>query len=209
MRAIFLDRDGVICENRSDHVKKWQEFRFLPGAKASLVALSKLDLPIIVVTNQAAVNRGLLSANTLEDIHQQMVAEVAACGGRIDRVIFCPHRPDQSCECRKPKPGMLLQAAEEMKIDLTSSYMVGDAATDLIAGQQVGCRTFLVLTGRGIEQLLPALRSANNHFTVARNLMGVTTQIFKSQLGVIDEADWQKPVYTQHHHESLPVAGSI
>ena len=208
MRAIFLDRDGVICENRSDHVKKWQEFRFLPGAIASLVTLSKLGLPIVVVTNQAAINRGLVSTDVVEDIHQRMMDEVAACGGRIDRVFFCPHRPDQPCNCRKPEPGMLLQAAEEMKLDLAGSYMVGDAATDLLAGQRMGCRTFLVLTGRGIEQLLPALRSTSSHFTIARNLMGVTTQILKAELGV-DKEDRRKPDYAERQHEPLSVAGSL
>jgi D-glycero-D-manno-heptose 1,7-bisphosphate phosphatase len=210
MRAIFLDRDGVICENRFDHVKKWQEFRFLPGAIASLVTLSKLNLPIIVVTNQAAINRGMVSAETVEDIHQRMIAEITAAGGRIDRVIYCPHRPDEGCNCRKPEPGMLLQAAEEMNIDLAGSYMVGDAATDLLAGQKVGCRPFLVLTGRGIEQLLPAIRLTNGkgHFTIARNLMGVTTQILKAELGVTKEAAQDKP-FAEHSPEPLPVAGTF
>ena len=93
MRAIFLDRDGVICENRSDYVKSWREFEFLPGVKDSIAALSRLGLPIVVVTNQAAIGRGLVSAEAVEAIHERMVAEIAAYGGRIDRVIYCPHRP--------------------------------------------------------------------------------------------------------------------
>ena len=113
MRAIFLDRDGVICENRSDHVKSWDEFRFLPGAKHSLADLSRLDLPIIVVTNQAIVGRKMVPASVVDDIHRRMVAEVEAYGGRIDRVVYCPHRPEDRCSCRKPKAGMLLQVAGE------------------------------------------------------------------------------------------------
>jgi D-glycero-D-manno-heptose 1,7-bisphosphate phosphatase len=179
MRAIFLDRDGVICENRSDHVKSWQEFQFLPGAKSSLVTLSKLGPPIVVVTNQAVINRGLASAKVIEDIHKRMIAEVEADGGRIDRVIYCPHRPDEGCCCRKPEPGMLLQAAQELGLDLTRSYMIGDAATDLLAGQQVGCQTFLVLTGRGSQQLKPALQSVRRQFMVTRNLMEATYQIIE------------------------------
>ena len=179
MRAIFLDRDGVVCENRSDHVKSWQEFQFLPGAKSSLVTLSKLDLPIVVVTNQAVINRGLASAKIIEDIHNRMVAEVEADGGRIDRVIYCPHRPDERCCCRKPEPGMLLQAAQELGLDLARSYMIGDAATDLVAGQQVGCQTFLVLTGRGSQQLKLALQSVRRQFMVTRNLMEAAYQIIK------------------------------
>ena len=182
MRAIFLDRDGVICKNRSDHVKSWQEFEFLPGAKKSLAALSQLNLPIIVVTNQAVVNRGLATASVVEDIHRRMVAEITAAGGRIDRVIYCSHRPEDNCECRKPKPGMLLQAAQEMNLDLAGSYFVGDAATDLIAARQVNCQAFLVLTGRGFQQLMPALQSVGREFTLTRNLMGAADHILASEL---------------------------
>ncbi len=189
MRAIFLDRDGVICQNRPDHVKHWDEFRFLPGAKNSLAALSRLGLPIIVVTNQAIIGRGIVPASVVEDIHERMIAEVAAYGGRIDRVIYCPHRPEDKCACRKPEVGMLLQLAREMNIDLSHSYMVGDAATDLVAGQRVGCRSFLVLTGRGMQQLLPALHLGQGCFTLVRNLMGATAQILKSELDINDTGD--------------------
>lgn len=187
MRAIFLDRDGVICENRSDHVKSWQEFQFLPEAKDALVTLSRLNLPIVVVTNQAIVNRGITPASVVEDIHRRMVAEITACGGRIDRVIYCPHRPEDNCHCRKPEPGMLLQVAREMKIDLARSYFVGDAATDMMAARRVNSRAFLVLTGRGLQQLVPALRSMSGQFTIARNLKGAAAHIRRAELRAIDE----------------------
>jgi D-glycero-D-manno-heptose 1,7-bisphosphate phosphatase len=185
-----LDRDGVICENRADHVKSWQEFQFLPGVIESLAALSRLDLPIIVVTNQAAIGRAVVSARVVEEIHEHMVAEVTAHGGRIDRVIYCPHRPEETCGCRKPAPGMLLQAAEEMGIDLSRSYLVGDAATDLLAAQQVGCQPFFVLTGRGLQQLGLALRSMNQPFTITRNLMEATDHILKAELQLTVETDY-------------------
>jgi D-glycero-D-manno-heptose 1,7-bisphosphate phosphatase len=188
MRAIFLDRDGVICENRSDHIKSWEEFRFLPGAKESVAALSRLGLPIIVVTNQAVVGRGIVPAEAVDVIHQRMLAELEAHGGYIDRVVYCQHRAQDRCACRKPEPGMLLQAADQMGLDLSQSYMVGDAATDLMAGQRVGCRLFLVLTGRGLQQLVPSFRSVD-HFTVTRNLMDATTRILKAELGVPDDMD--------------------
>lgn len=189
MRAIFLDRDGVICENRSEHVKNWNEFKFIPGVKRSLAALSRLDLPIIVVTNQAAVSRGMITVETLEDIHRRMVAEIAAFGGRIDRVIYCPHHPEEACDCRKPKPGMLLQAAAEMDLDLKQSYLIGDAASDIEAGQQVGCRTFLVLTGRGLEQSVSVLNAAGGHLvTIALNLRDAADYILKAELNITAEA---------------------
>jgi D-glycero-D-manno-heptose 1,7-bisphosphate phosphatase len=188
LRAIFLDRDGVICENRIDHVKSWQEFEFLPGAKESLASLSRLGFSIIVVTNQAAIGRGLMTTEALEDIHQRMVAEIAAHGGRIDRIIYCPHHPEDECDCRKPKPGMLLHAAAEMNLDLTSSYLIGDAATDIQAGQQVGCHNILVLTGRGKEQLLSALHSPGGPFlTISSTLAEATSYILKVELRVTDE----------------------
>lgn len=204
MRAIFLDRDGVICENRSDYVKNWNEFKFLADAKNSLAALSRLGLPIIVVTNQSAIGRGIICADVVEDIHHRMVTEVAAHGGRIDRVMYCPHSPDESCECRKPKPGLLLQAAQEMDLDLSQSYLVGDAASDVMAGNGVGCRTFLVLTGRGIQQLIPTLGAAGGKVTIARTLTEATTQILKAELAISDGADRWNRVYTQLYQQWLP-----
>ena len=181
MRAIFLDRDGVICQNRSDHVKSWDEYRFLPGVKSGLAALSQLGLPIVIVTNQAIVNRGIVTAGVVEDIHQRMVAEVTAAAGRIDRIFYCPHRPDEGCSCRKPETGMFLQAAEELGISLTGSYLIGDAVTDLIAGNQVGCQNYLVLTGRGPKQLWPAFRALGGNFTIVRDLKDAVNHILNSE----------------------------
>jgi D-glycero-D-manno-heptose 1,7-bisphosphate phosphatase len=209
MRAIFLDRDGVICENRSDHVKSWAKFKFLPDAKDSLAALSRLGLPIIVVTNQAAIGRGLVTANVVEDIHERMQAELASHGGRIDRVIYCPHRPEDACRCRKPEPGMLVQVAQEMGIDLAQSYLVGDASTDVIAGNRVGCRTFLVLTGRGFQQLLPTLGLVGNNFTLVRNLMDATSHILKVELDITDEADQLNLAYAKRYRQWLSAAGNL
>jgi D-glycero-D-manno-heptose 1,7-bisphosphate phosphatase len=195
MRAVFLDRDGVICENRPDHVKSWDEFRFLPGAKNSLAALSRLGLAVVVVTNQALISRGIVSASMVNDIHRHMMDEVAAFGGRIDRVMYCPHHPDEDCGCRKPKAGMLLQAASEMGIDLCRSYMIGDAVSDLLAGQRAGCKTFMVLTGRGLQQLVSAFHSVDGRFIITRNLMGATTHILKAELSVADDAEMPSQRY--------------
>lgn len=181
-RAIFLDRDGVICENRTDHVKSWSEFQFIPGAKESLVALSRLGMPIVVITNQAAINRGMTTAIAVEDIHRRMVAEIEAFGGRIDRVLYCPHRPDEHCDCRKPEPGMLLRAAAELNINLVHSYIIGDALTDLQTGLRVGSDPILVLSGRGFRQLLHARRALGSAFSVARNITGATAHILNAEI---------------------------
>lgn len=197
MRAIFLDRDGVICENRSDYVKSWREFKFLPGAKQSLAALRYLGLPIIVVTNQSAIGRGIVQTDIVERIHKRMVAEIQAYGGHINRVYCCPHHPEEGCNCRKPQSGMLLQAAQELEIDLAQSYMVGDAVTDLTAGQQVGCHSILVLTGRGLPQLASALGSVNKQFTITRDLMQAAAHIYRRerQMTYINQ-----PGLTNNHH---------
>jgi len=208
MQAIFLDRDGVICENRSDHVKSWGEFRFLPGAKDSLVALRRLGLPIIVITNQAIVGRSMVPAEVVDDIHRRMTAEVETFGGRIDRVVCCPHRPEDRCGCRKPEPGMLLQVAGEMGINLARSYLVGDAATDLLAGRQVGCQLFLVLTGRGLQQLVPSRRSVD-HFTVTCNLADAATRILKAELGIPHEVGVQSTLHLRHRRQLLSAAGAL
>lgn len=149
--AVFVDRDGVICENRSDHVRTWSEFIFLPGAIDALAALTRAGLRLFVVTNQAAVGRGLMSRRTLDEIHERMLAALAEGGVRVESVLVCPHHPDDGCPCRKPEPGLLVEAAARFGIDLGASFMVGDARSDIEAGSRAGCETVLVKTGRGAE----------------------------------------------------------
>jgi D-glycero-D-manno-heptose 1,7-bisphosphate phosphatase len=150
--AIFLDRDGVINENRPDHVKCWEEFEWLPGVLSSIRRLSQTGMPIFIVTNQAIINRGITTEATLNDIHSRMLAKIEQAGGRIEKIFYCPHDKHEDCDCRKPKPGMLKQAAHEFGIDLTRSFLVGDAWTDIEAGLAVGASSILVMTGRGRNQ---------------------------------------------------------
>ncbi len=180
-RAVFIDRDGVICRNHRDHVKSWDEFVFLPGARAALACLAKTDLVVVIITNQAVINRGIVPADTVEDIHQRMTQAIQAAGGRVDGVFYCPHRPDEQCGCRKPQPGMLLQAARELDIDLEHSYLIGDAWSDMQAGQAVGCQCYMVLTGRGRRQFLSCLRKGQNGFRLARNLQDAVRMILAEE----------------------------
>jgi D-glycero-D-manno-heptose 1,7-bisphosphate phosphatase len=151
MRAVFLDRDGVISENRNDHVKSWEEFRFLPGALDALARLHQAGFPLFIVTNQAIVNRGMITAHMLEDIHARMLGHVVQHGGFINDIRYCPHDYGENCTCRKPRAGMLIELAARWQIDLADSYFIGDAWTDIAAGRSVNCRTILVRTGRGEE----------------------------------------------------------
>lgn len=149
LAAVFLDRDGVLNANRDDHVKCWEEFRFIPGALAAARLLANFGVPVIVITNQAIINRGIVSQQMVEMIHTRMRSQIVRAGGRIDRILYCPHSTDDQCACRKPNPGLLEQAASELGIDLARSVFVGDALTDIEAGVRAGCRTVLVRTGRG------------------------------------------------------------
>ena len=150
--AIFLDRDGVINENRPDHVKAWPEFTFVPGALEALRALARLPAAIIVVTNQAIIGRGRVAAPVVDDIHVRMLREINAKGGRVDAIYLCPHRPEDGCDCRKPKPGMLLWAGRDLNLDLGRSVFVGDAISDAQAALAAGVMPFRVDSGRGAEQ---------------------------------------------------------
>lgn len=180
-RAVFIDRDGVICRNRNDHVKSWREFVFIPGALEAMARLASLDLHIVIITNQAAINRGLISTAVVEDIHVRMVRAIEAAGGRVDQVVYCPHRPDENCSCRKPRPGMLLTAGDELGLDLTRSYLIGDAHTDLQAGWAVGCRCYMVLTGRGRHQFLECVRKGYSGFRLAWNLQDAVRMILAKE----------------------------
>lgn len=160
--AIFLDRDGVINRNRVDYVKTWSEFEFLPGALAALARLHAAGRRVIVVSNQSAVERGLLTMAALEQLHRRMRAAVAEAGGEITEVLVCPHRPERGCSCRKPRPGLLLAARDRLGVDLRRSVLVGDHVSDVGAALAAGCAAVLVLTGRTTAASLASLPT-NGH----------------------------------------------
>jgi histidinol-phosphate phosphatase family protein len=179
--AIFLDRDGVINANRPDHVKSWDEFELLPGATEALRALAQLPLPVIAVTNQSVINRGLASYAVVESIHLRLMRAVAEQGGRLDAVIWCPHGPAEGCACRKPGIGMLTYASQALRLDLSRSYLVGDAVTDMQAAQAAGAQGLLVRTGRGPAQVAEVDQGANTPYRVVDDLAAAASCI---------RADW-------------------
>jgi histidinol-phosphate phosphatase family protein len=168
--TIFVDRDGVINENRADYVKSWQEYKFLAGSREAIAKLTQAGHRIIVCTNQAAVARGHVSIETVEEIHSRMLAEIAELGGVIEKVYYCPHGKDENCLCRKPRPGMLLRARDELGIDLSDAVFIGDSMTDVRAGLAAGVHSILVLTGLGIEQFRNHHHEADGPFRVTLNL---------------------------------------
>ncbi len=148
MQAILLDRDGVINQERADYIKNWQEFQFLPGVLLALAQLATLPIPIVVITNQSAIGRGIIEATVVADLHQRLHEVVTAAGGRIDAFFVCPHHPTDNCRCRKPQPGLLQQAAQQFAFSLTEAVFIGDAMTDYAAACAAGCQSILVKSGR-------------------------------------------------------------
>jgi histidinol-phosphate phosphatase family protein len=146
--VVIVDRDGVINRNLPDGVTSWDEFEFLPGALPGLARLREEGHRVIVVTNQANIGRGRLTRAQLDEIHRRMAAEVTTAGGAIDAVYICEHRPEDRCLCRKPAPGLLRMAAEELSFSLDDAYVIGDHRTDIAAARAVGARSVLVLSGR-------------------------------------------------------------
>lgn len=181
--AIFLDRDGVINENSAEHVKSWDEFHFIPGALESIRELTLTGLPIFVVTNQAVVNRGIITAAELDAIHQRMTEAISKAGGVITKVYYCPHDSHENCDCRKPASGMLLRAANEYGIDLTRSFLVGDAWTDVAAGVNVGARSILLMTGRGRWNFVSCWNRFGLDFAAACDLADATMMIREALKG--------------------------
>lgn len=172
--ALFIDRDGVIIENRATYVRSWPDVAFLPGILDGLARARDIPYLIVIITNQSAVGRGIMSLESAHEINRQVISQIDRRGGRIDGAYLCPHAPADGCDCRKPLPGMLLEAAKDLSIDLKQSLMVGDALTDIMAGQAAGVgEAVLVRTGRGLaqEQLPQASRLPT--FTRVDSLLNV------------------------------------
>ena len=157
--VLFLDRDGVINRRTpGDYVKHPREFVPETGALEALALLRGSAHRILVVTNQAGVGKGLMTASDLERVHQEMLRLAAAAGGRIDGVYFCPHAPVDGCDCRKPNPGMALQARQDFPdIDFAQSWMVGDSATDIQFGHNLGMTTVLITGKEDDAEVLKSL----------------------------------------------------
>lgn len=153
--AVFVDRDGVINALGPDggYVTRWEQFSFLPKALEALAELARAGLRVVVVTNQSCIGRGLARHEDVRTIHRLMEEAVAEHGGRIEAVYMCPHRPEDGCGCRKPRPGLFVIARDDLGIDLARSVVIGDHQSDMEAASRIGAKGILVLTGHGQEAL--------------------------------------------------------
>ncbi len=146
MKTVFVDRDGTIARD-VHYCRRVEDFEFLPTVPEAIRLLNEHDFKTVVVTNQSGVARGYFTEATLLQIHQHMKKELARYGAWIDAIYYCPHHPDEGCECRKPRTGLFRQAARELDIDFSGSFVVGDMAMDIEAGRVLSCQTVLVTTG--------------------------------------------------------------
>jgi D-glycero-D-manno-heptose 1,7-bisphosphate phosphatase len=151
MKLVILDRDGTINHDSDHYIKSPEEWRPIKGSLEAIARLTQADYRIVVATNQSGIARGLFDTRTLFAIHDTLTRALAQVGGRIDAFFFCPHKAEDACACRKPQPGMLLEAARRFNVSHDDTYMVGDAQRDLEAAAAAGAKPVLVLTGRGMQ----------------------------------------------------------
>jgi D-glycero-D-manno-heptose 1,7-bisphosphate phosphatase len=153
VKLILLDRDGTINHDSDKYIKSPDEWRPIPGSLEAIARLNHAGYRVAVVTNQSGVGRGLFDMGTLNAMHEKMHRALAQVGGRVDAVFYCPHTADSSCDCRKPRAGLLKEAGRRFNVDLAGVPMIGDGLRDLKAAESVGAQPMLVLTGKGERTL--------------------------------------------------------
>jgi D-glycero-D-manno-heptose 1,7-bisphosphate phosphatase len=163
-RAVFLDRDGVLTRERPDYVKTPDELEIFPSIYEPLRELRQSGFRIVLITNQSVVGRGFATEAGLHRIHQKLTDDLAKHGCFLDRIYYCPHRPEEGCDCRKPNPGMILAAARDLRLDVAKCWMVGDKDIDMEAANRAGCKRIKVSTNsnelaRAVEEILSTDKS--------------------------------------------------
>ncbi len=174
MKIVILDRDGVINHDSKDYIKSADEWLPIEGSIEAIARLSRAGLQVVVATNQSGLARGLFDQFALAQIHHKMCHMVEEAGGVIDGIFFCPHKPDDNCDCRKPGTGLLQQISREMHDDLKQSWFIGDSLKDLQAGRAYGCIPVLVQTGNGLTTQQALADNALEKVAVFADLATVT-----------------------------------
>lgn len=152
-QLVILDRDGVINRDSDEFIKSPSEWHPIKGSLEAMARLSQADYEIVVITNQSGIGRKLLSADQLGQIHGRMIEHLRQLGGQVQTILFCPHHPDDNCDCRKPKSGMYTELSERLGINFTGVFSVGDSVRDLQAAKAAGATPVLVKTGNGRKSL--------------------------------------------------------
>ena len=144
LKTVFVDRDGVINQERSDYVKSISELEIYPNVAKNIKSLKDAGFLVIVITNQSAVNRGIITHEIVSQIHDSIQDHLKKSGTFLDGFYYCPHTPNENCNCRKPKSGLLEKAILELNIDLNSSWMIGDSDSDIEAADSIGCKAIKI-----------------------------------------------------------------
>ena len=181
VRLILLDRDGVINFDSPDYIKTADEWRPIPGSLDAIAALRAEGFKVAVCTNQAGIARGKLGESDLAAIHDKMGAALDTLDTRLDGLVFCPHHPDDNCQCRKPQPGMLLEMMQRLSTNARNTIFVGDSVQDAQAAHAAGCRAALVRTGNG--------RRAE----VAARTLGLAVEVFDDLADFASEFASERP----------------
>lgn len=146
-KILFLDRDGVINERPDAHIINWTDFHFLPDVKEELKKIREMGYTVIIISNQSCIGRGTATEDTVDLIMVRMAIEIEEAGGKIEDIYYCPHAPDDGCDCRKPEPGLILKAAKENSIDLNDAWFIGDDITDVDAAKSAGVKSIFINNG--------------------------------------------------------------
>ncbi|MFV1997794.1 MAG: D-glycero-beta-D-manno-heptose 1,7-bisphosphate 7-phosphatase [Acidiferrobacterales bacterium] len=182
MNLIILDRDGTINEDSDDYIKSPDEWIPLPGSIEAIGRLTRAGYRVVVATNQSGVSRGLYDMDMLNHINTRMINAVRDHGGEIDGIFFCPHGPDDHCDCRKPKPGLFNEIATRLKTNLSGIYSVGDSERDIVAARQGGAVPVLVRTGKGEGTLANADKENLEGVPVFDDLAAFTDSLLNGKL---------------------------
>ncbi|MBN1527203.1 MAG: HAD family hydrolase [Candidatus Omnitrophica bacterium] len=184
MKAIFIDRDGVINKDpggwtKHSYVTRWRDFRFLPGVFTALTMLKKRGIKVIVISNQAGVNKGFFTKKSLERITARMIEEIERKGGAIADVYYCIHKREDNCSCRKPKVGLFKKAMKKHGMRCRGAYFIGDSHVDILAGRKMGCKTVFVLSGKTSRKEMELWKERPDH--VFKNFLGAVRWILKQK----------------------------
>jgi D-glycero-D-manno-heptose 1,7-bisphosphate phosphatase len=180
MKLIILDRDGVINVDSDDFIKSPSEWAPIPGSLEAIARLKRAQYQVVVATNQSGVARGLFDMDMLNTIHMKMIQGIRQRGAELDGIFFCPHGPDDGCDCRKPKAGLFEQIADRLKVNLNGVYAVGDSERDVLAAKKAGAQPVLVLTGKGKKTLKSSSHIAD--VPVYNNLAEFTDALLNQEI---------------------------
>ena len=177
-KAAFLDRDGTIIEER-DFIRKPDQIQFIPGSVDAIKTLRNLGYKIVVISNQSGIGRGILTEQMVREVNQSFMRRLEDHGAPVDAIYFCTHHPDDKCNCRKPKPGMVDTAVEELGLEVKGALVIGDKLADVKLGKNIGAKTALVLTGYGKEEAerLKDVDSSDQPDYVAENLLQAVSRL--------------------------------